>query len=162
MDEVMRETKEERDVALVATDTLEEAVGDLRLAGDTYTAILQERENAVVAREQQASWAEGSLRQREEAVEARAKELDEQASSLPEREAVVHRVLEQRAQELEARVRAVDAREAKLEEHESMAANAEAILQVAEEVNAERAHALADSKAVARQLDDGLRLREEA
>lgn len=40
MEEVMRETEQERVAALIATDTMEEAVGDIRLADDAYSAAL--------------------------------------------------------------------------------------------------------------------------
>lgn len=42
MEEVMRETEEEKVAALIATDTMEKVVGDIRLADDAYSAALQE------------------------------------------------------------------------------------------------------------------------
>lgn len=72
MEEVMRETEEERVAALIATDTMEEAVGDIRLADDAYSTALQERSDAVAVRELRASQADASLHLSEEVVEARA------------------------------------------------------------------------------------------
>jgi len=143
LDSVMRETKEERQAALIASSVLDEALGDIRLRYEAHAEDLAKRVkdargvlDAAAAQERWVSEANASLRARTATLEAERKAIDERARSAQEFEATIHPRIEvldqsqreqdariqeqaQRAQELERRAQALEERARLLDQRES-------------------------------------------
>ncbi len=94
----MREAEEERQVALIASSVLDEALGDIHLQYKAHAEDLAKRIrdargilDAAAAHERRASEADASLRAWTTALEAERRALDDRARSAQEFEATIRR-----------------------------------------------------------------------
>jgi flagellar biosynthesis GTPase FlhF len=161
----MWEMKEERQVALIVSSVLDEALGDIRLQYEAHAEDLAKRvENArgvldaAAAQERRASEADASLRARSAALEAERKALDERARSAQEFEATIRwriEVLDRNQRKQDARSREQAQRAQELEEQ------AQALEEQARLLD-QRESTLAAHERTATEAEASLRLREEA